>query len=88
MQVTSAQFLRREGFHITYAMLVYRVDFRQKQRSFIVTIESRLTDLNIVSRWDRMLIFGACNLGAAVCFMICFFLFPVLTLKPRKFAVL
>ncbi|KAJ5249080.1 hypothetical protein N7468_000531 [Penicillium chermesinum] len=41
-----------------------------------------------LSRWDRMLIFAACNLGAAVCFMICFFLFPVLTLKPRKFAVL
>ncbi|CAG8222347.1 unnamed protein product [Penicillium salamii] len=41
-----------------------------------------------LSRWDRMLIFGACNLGAAVCFMICFFLFPVLSLKPRKFAVL
>lgn len=41
-----------------------------------------------LSRWDRMLIFGACNLGAAVCFLICFFLFPVLTLKPRKFAVL
>lgn len=35
-----------------------------------------------------MLIFAACNLGAAVCFLICFFLFPVLTLKPRKFAVL
>ncbi|CAG8886016.1 unnamed protein product [Penicillium egyptiacum] len=41
-----------------------------------------------LSRWDRMLIFAACNLGAAVCFMLCFFLFPVLTLKPRKFAVL
>ncbi|KAJ5684695.1 uncharacterized protein N7477_001040 [Penicillium maclennaniae] len=41
-----------------------------------------------LSRWDRMLIFAACNLGAAVCFLICFFLFPVLTLKPRKFAVL
>ncbi|KAJ5131844.1 hypothetical protein N7448_006002 [Penicillium atrosanguineum] len=41
-----------------------------------------------LSRWDRLLIFGACNLGAAVCFLICFFLFPVLTLKPRKFAVL
>ncbi|KAJ5160475.1 uncharacterized protein N7482_007479 [Penicillium canariense] len=40
-----------------------------------------------LSRWDRLLIFGACNLGAAVCFMICFFLFPVLTLKPRKFAI-
>lgn len=41
-----------------------------------------------LSRWDRMLIFIACNLGAAVCFMICFFLFPVLSLKPRKFAIL
>lgn len=41
-----------------------------------------------LSRWDRMLVFAACNLGAAVCFMLCFFLFPVLTLKPRKFAIL
>ncbi|KAL2832060.1 Got1/Sft2-like family-domain-containing protein [Aspergillus cavernicola] len=41
-----------------------------------------------LSRWDRMLIFIACNLGAAVCFIICFFLFPVLSLKPRKFAIL
>ncbi|KAL4813670.1 Got1/Sft2-like family-domain-containing protein [Aspergillus spinulosporus] len=41
-----------------------------------------------LSRWDRMLIFSACNLGAAVCFVICFFLFPVLSLKPRKFAIL
>ncbi|RAH40197.1 putative Golgi traffic protein SFT2 [Aspergillus brunneoviolaceus CBS 621.78] len=41
-----------------------------------------------LSRWDRMLIFIACNLGAAVCFLICFFLFPVLSLKPRKFAIL
>ncbi|PYH92118.1 SFT2 domain protein [Aspergillus ellipticus CBS 707.79] len=41
-----------------------------------------------LSRWDRMLIFIACNLGAAVCFLLCFFLFPVLSLKPRKFAIL
>ncbi|KAL4809695.1 Got1/Sft2-like family-domain-containing protein [Aspergillus unguis] len=41
-----------------------------------------------LSRWDRMLVFFACNLGAAVCFVICFFLFPVLSLKPRKFAIL
>ncbi|PLB43968.1 SFT2 domain protein [Aspergillus steynii IBT 23096] len=41
-----------------------------------------------LSRWDRMLVFVACNLGAAVCFLICFFLFPVLSLKPRKFAIL
>lgn len=41
-----------------------------------------------VSRWDRMLAFTICNLGAAACFVICFFLFPVLSLRPRKFAVL
>jgi len=35
-----------------------------------------------------MLIFAACNLGAAVCFLICFFLFPALAIKPRKFAIL
>jgi len=41
-----------------------------------------------LSRWDRLLAFAACNLGAAVCFIVCFFLFPVLSLRPRKFAVL
>ncbi|CCX30085.1 Similar to Protein transport protein SFT2; acc. no. P38166 [Pyronema omphalodes CBS 100304] len=41
-----------------------------------------------LSRWDRMLAFTICNLGAAACFVICFFLFPVLSLRPRKFAVL
>jgi hypothetical protein len=41
-----------------------------------------------VSRWDRILAFTACNLGAAACFTVCFFLFPVLSLRPRKFAVL
>lgn len=41
-----------------------------------------------MSRWDRILAFTACNLGAAACFIICFFLFPVLSLRPRKFAVL
>jgi len=41
-----------------------------------------------LSRWDRLLIFGACNVGAAVCFIICFFLFPVLAPKPRKLVVL
>lgn len=64
------------------AMLVYMVVTRQgKSRP---TLTARI----LVSRWDRMLIFAACNLGAAVCFLICFFLFPVLTLKPRKFAIL
>ena len=41
-----------------------------------------------MSRWDRLLVFAACNLGALACFVICFFLFPVLSLKPRKFAIL
>ncbi|POR36508.1 Protein transport protein SFT2 [Tolypocladium paradoxum] len=42
----------------------------------------------ILSRWDRMLIFGACNLAALACFVICFTLFPVLSLRPRKFVIL
>lgn len=41
-----------------------------------------------MSRWDRLLVFAACNLGALACFVICFFLFPVLSVKPRKFAIL
>lgn len=35
-----------------------------------------------------MLIFGACNLGALVCFTIAFLLAPALALKPRKFVIL
>ncbi|KAI4104399.1 MAG: hypothetical protein L6R37_003298 [Teloschistes peruensis] len=41
-----------------------------------------------LSRWDRLLVFGACNAGAVVCFVICFALFPVLSIRPRKFAIL
>ncbi|KAK2737177.1 protein transport protein sft2 [Myotisia sp. PD_48] len=41
-----------------------------------------------LSRWDRILIFAGCNVGALACFVLCFVLFPVLTLKPRKFAIL
>ncbi|KAF4122622.1 Got1/Sft2-like family [Geosmithia morbida] len=41
-----------------------------------------------LSRWDRLMIFGACNLAAAACFVICFTLFPVLSLRPRKFVIL
>lgn len=41
-----------------------------------------------LNRWDRLMIFGACNLGAAACFVICFFLFPVLSLRPSKFVIL
>lgn len=42
----------------------------------------------VLSRWDRLLVFGACNLGALACFVICFALFPVLSIKPRKFVIL
>lgn len=41
-----------------------------------------------LSYWDRLLIFGICLLGAIACFALCFFIMPVLALKPRKFAVL
>ncbi|ETI22188.1 hypothetical protein G647_06261 [Cladophialophora carrionii CBS 160.54] len=41
-----------------------------------------------LSRWDRLMIFGGCNLAALACFVICFALFPVLSLKPRKFVIL
>lgn len=35
-----------------------------------------------------MLVFAGCNLGALACFVVCFFLFPVLSLRPRKFVIL
>ncbi|MCJ1385046.1 protein transport protein sft2 [Xylographa soralifera] len=41
-----------------------------------------------LSRWDRLMIFGACNLAAVICFVICFTLFFVLAAVPRKFAIL
>ncbi|KAJ0166793.1 Protein transport protein SFT2 [Colletotrichum tanaceti] len=41
-----------------------------------------------LSRWDRLLIFGACNLGALVCFVLCFAFLPVLSVRPRKFVIL
>ncbi|KAK2073126.1 hypothetical protein P8C59_007430 [Phyllachora maydis] len=41
-----------------------------------------------LSRWDRLLIFSACNVAALVCFVLCFVLFPVLWPKPRKFVIL
>lgn len=44
--------------------------------------------LLIVSRWDRLMIFAVCNLAAVACFVICFALLPVLSMKPRKFVVL
>ncbi|KAG9660760.1 SFT2-domain-containing protein, partial [Aureobasidium melanogenum] len=41
-----------------------------------------------LSRWDRLLVFGALNLAAIALFVVCFTLMPVLTLRPRKFAIL
>lgn len=41
-----------------------------------------------LSRWDRLLVFGGCNIAALACFVICFALLPVLAVKPRKFAIL
>ncbi|KAK2590600.1 Protein transport protein sft2 [Conoideocrella luteorostrata] len=42
----------------------------------------------VLSRWDRLLVFGACNLAALACFVICFFMFPMLALNLRKFVIL
>jgi len=46
--------------------------------------------LLLVSRWDRLLLFGGLILGALVMFVIAFALIPtgVFVLKPRKFVVL
>ncbi|KAH0283930.1 SFT2-domain-containing protein [Aureobasidium namibiae CBS 147.97] len=41
-----------------------------------------------LSRWDRLLVFGALNLAAIALFVVCFTLMPVLSLRPRKFAIL
>jgi len=40
-----------------------------------------------LSRWDRLLGFGACLLGAAACFFVAFLTLPALALMPRKFAL-
>lgn len=50
-----------------------------------VTLEPGYFEL---SRWDRMLIFALTFGGSVCCYAICIFLFPVLSLKPRKFALL
>jgi len=42
----------------------------------------------VLSRWDRILIFSGCNIGALACFVICFVLWPVMMTRPRKFAIL
>lgn len=42
----------------------------------------------VLSRWDRLLIFGICLLGAVACFALCFVISPMLVFKARKFALL
>lgn len=51
-------------------------------------LSRRLTLWCIVSRWDRLLIFGGCNIGALACFVIVFALWPIMMAKPKKFAIL
>lgn len=41
-----------------------------------------------LSRWDRILIFSGCNIGALACFVICFILWPMTITRPRKAAIL
>ncbi|CAK3994872.1 transport SFT2 [Lecanosticta acicola] len=41
-----------------------------------------------LSRWDRLLVFGGLQLAAIALFIVCFTLLPILSLRPRKFAIL
>ena len=50
--------------------------------------ETLLTAASTVSRWDRLLVFGGLNLAAIALFVVCFTLLPILSLRPRKFAIL
>ncbi|KAF8346597.1 Got1/Sft2-like family-domain-containing protein [Amanita rubescens] len=40
-----------------------------------------------LSRWERLLGFIACLIGASVCFFVAFITLPLLALKPAKFAL-
>jgi len=40
-----------------------------------------------LSRWDRLIGFGACLLGAAVCFFVAFLTAPLIPIRPAKFAL-
>ena len=71
------------GLHMnSYPLLPARILFP------ILEADQRFSCKSTVSRWDRLLVFGACNLGALACFVICFALFPVLSVRPRKFVIL
>ena len=54
----------------------------------LVQIFTDISFLALVSRWDRLLVFGACNAASLACFVLCFALFPILWPVPRKFAIL
>ncbi|KAJ8507187.1 hypothetical protein ONZ45_g10418 [Pleurotus djamor] len=40
-----------------------------------------------LSRWERLLGFGACLLGGVACFFVAFLTLPLLALRPAKFAL-
>ncbi|KIK09474.1 hypothetical protein K443DRAFT_82520 [Laccaria amethystina LaAM-08-1] len=40
-----------------------------------------------LSRWERLLGFGVCLIGAAVCFFVAFLTLPFLAIRPAKFAL-
>ncbi|KAF4611848.1 hypothetical protein D9613_003774 [Agrocybe pediades] len=40
-----------------------------------------------LSRWERLLGFGGCLIGAAICFFVSFLTLPLLAIKPAKFAL-
>lgn len=40
-----------------------------------------------LSRWERLLGFVACLVGAAICFAVAFITLPLLAFKPAKFAL-
>lgn len=40
-----------------------------------------------LSRWDRLIGFGACLLGAGVCFFVAFLTAPLIPIRPAKFAL-
>ncbi|EGW30870.1 uncharacterized protein SPAPADRAFT_56823 [Spathaspora passalidarum NRRL Y-27907] len=41
-----------------------------------------------LSRVERLIGFSCCLAASVLCFVLCFFMFPVLALRPRKFALL
>ncbi|TFK69764.1 SFT2-domain-containing protein [Pluteus cervinus] len=40
-----------------------------------------------LGRWERLLGFGGCLIGAAICFFVAFITLPLLAIRPAKFAL-